>query len=134
MSSLQSIPFRTIEHDNVAMHAFGGFPYLVTWIAPGLHHLLLLPALEEEMLVEAALAQWTANRLPTCLCLDWDRSVFINDDGEPPPADDIPYASLTVSGLIHPRTALGGRADKIESGSGGNVSIGDAPSSFVSRV
>lgn len=102
MSSLQSIPFRTIEHNDVAMHAFGGFPYLVTRIASGLQHLLLLPDLEEEMLVEAALAQWTANQLPTCLCLDWDRSVFINEDREPAAADDIPYASLTVYGLIRP--------------------------------
>ena len=102
MSSLQTIPFRTIEHDNVAMHAFGGFPYLVTRIAPGLHHVLLMPAFEEQSLLEAALAQWTANRLPTCLCLDWERSVFLDQNSEPAPGDGVPYASLTLTGLLRP--------------------------------
>jgi hypothetical protein len=102
MSNLQSIPFRTIEHDDVAMHAFGGFPYLVTKVTAGLHHLLLLPAVDEERLLEAARAQWAANRLPSCLCLDWDRSVFLQGDGVPSPADDVPYATLTLTGFIRP--------------------------------
>ena len=119
MSSLQTIPFRTIEHEKAAMHAFGGFPYLVTWIAQGLHHVLLLPALEEPSLLEAARAQWTANRLRTCLCLDWEGSVFFDQNHDQAPKDHVPYAALTLTGLLrltpirHEQPWPDGRAEQL---------------------
>ena len=119
MSSLQTFPFRTIKGGNHAIHAFGGFPYLVTRIAAGFHHVLLLPALEEPSLLEAARAQWTANRLRTCLCLDWERSFFLDENCEPDPANFVPYASLTLTGRLrltpirHEQPRPDGRAEQL---------------------
>ena len=82
---------------------FEGFPYLVTRIVPGLHHIILLPrgGTAVEYLGFARL-QSEYNRLPTCLAVSTDRCVYFPADGNPYASANLPRAGTIVSEALKP--------------------------------
>jgi hypothetical protein len=61
---------------------FGGFPYLVTKVVPGLYHIIVLPdELDEDRLVDIARRQASANVLETCLVCAADSAFYIDTAG-----------------------------------------------------
>lgn len=106
MTDLSAVPFRTLDIDGTLVHAFGGFPYLVTKVASALYHVTLLPPGPAERLVHSAYTQWEANRLDICLCLDWDKVVFVQGLGRLHAAVHLPYASLTLADAILPGSSI----------------------------
>jgi hypothetical protein len=107
MSDISAVPFRTVNIDGVPSHAFGGFPHLITRIAQGFHHITLLPQGSVADLAHSAFLQWAANRLPVCLCLDWDVVVFVQRYGLHQPSTRLPYAPVYVADAIHPCPHIG---------------------------
>lgn len=70
-----------LRRDHLALPIFDGFPYLVTRIAGAMHHLIPLPRLDAERLIQIAVRQYAANRLPTCLVAADDTALFIDEGG-----------------------------------------------------
>lgn len=82
---------------------FTGFPYILTHVVKGFHHVILLPAdFGRADLEEIALRQVLANRLMTCLVLGETDCVYYGLDGTAMPSRDIPRFSLGCSGRLFP--------------------------------
>jgi hypothetical protein len=82
---------------------FRGFPYLVSRIVAGLHHIIPLPlsdAFEFPRLREIARIQTRLNQLPTCLVLSSEACLFIWPDGREIPSCEIPNAPHVEFGKL----------------------------------
>ncbi len=78
-------------------------PYVLTWVSPGLCHMLLLPqAMPLEDMTMLAILQSTRNDLPCCLSLGWGQNTIF----EGPSADHARLAASrirsVVEGKLHP--------------------------------
>lgn len=88
--------------DLLSAGIFDGFPYLATKVEGPLRHLMLLPEdWEAGELLDLAIAQEAANRLPTCLALSANQC-FLIDDGEVLETAMPPIAGMAVSGRLRP--------------------------------
>lgn len=141
-----SAPAPTAEAPPAKAPRFDGYPYLITPLSPGVFNLMLMPETwSDEMLIELARGQATANQLKACLALGPDRTVYANVDGALRFWPLLPASFIVESGaLLAPvefeQTAhFIDRAERLEhfvrslqsrSGSGyGNETRGGAPSS-----
>jgi hypothetical protein len=100
---------------------FDGYPYLVTRVVPTLLHVILLPRnLSRDALIDAGREQACANKLPTCLVLSEDRSVFFDVDGgqhssgSPPRADNLVTDKLKPAIPLSESIELTKRAKRLE--------------------
>lgn len=82
--------------------AFDSFPYLVVRVVPALYQILLLPAEPPQgYLYALAYKQVTANRLPVCLTLDANSSLYFDGSGQSAFSASIPRGgSVVTSGLL----------------------------------
>lgn len=81
-----------LRRDYLALPIFDGFPYLVTQITTVMHHLIPLPRLDAERLIQIAARQYAANRLPTCLVGAEDTALFVSEGGME--FGDVPRCSI----------------------------------------
>lgn len=82
---------------------FTGFPYLLTHVVQGFHHIILLPAeFGRRDMEELARRQVLANQLMTCLVLGEADCVYYSLDGTGTPSPDIPPHSLCCAGRLFP--------------------------------
>lgn len=81
---------------------FDGYPYLMTRLAPALYNLIVLPAREEDRLIDLAQAQVWANRLPAALVLGERRAVFSGVDGSPSVSAEPPRGGIVIAGHLAP--------------------------------
>ena len=86
---------------------FRGFPYLVTRIAPPLHHLILLPR-NWNFVQHFGFAQQQvhANRLRTCLVFTPDLCIYFDEDGTAQISTDVPQGADIVSGRLAPAVPI----------------------------
>jgi hypothetical protein len=81
---------------------FGGFPYLVTRVAPTMYHIIVLPdELDPDRLVDIARLQASANALPTCLVCAADSALYIGTDGRESRGEP-PRGGVVVTGRLQP--------------------------------
>lgn len=96
MTSTSEFSYRSTTIRGATAHASGGFPYLVTRICSGFHHVIPLPRLPLDDLCERAARQHDANRLPTCLAIAWDNAVGFGADSACTLLETVPFASFTL--------------------------------------
>jgi hypothetical protein len=99
----------SISAENSRSHegppAFGGFPYMATYVVSGLNHIILLPMSEDYgifRLRDIARAQAGLNRLPTCLVINWDQCLYVRPDGTEQDSTNIPKAAWVEYGKLLP--------------------------------
>lgn len=97
---------KTEEETNVQEIGFGpdnrynDYPYIVTKIEGALQHICLLSEkLSTEELLEAAVHQEAANKLPTCLVVAKDDCYFINN-GKVERSNVLPFTTLRAYGRL----------------------------------
>lgn len=81
---------------------FDGFPYWTTRVAPGIHHVTVLPRADQSMLEEATALQVGINRLPICLVLDEHYGFSVDVGGQAQPTSDPPRGGRLFAGYLAP--------------------------------
>jgi hypothetical protein len=81
---------------------FEGFPYLVTRVVPTVYHVILIPDLRAEDLVELARHQAHANHLPTSLVLQVHSALYIGTDACESWGDSPPTGGIIVTDRLQP--------------------------------
>jgi hypothetical protein len=81
---------------------FEGFPYLVTRVVPTMYHVILIPDLRAEDLVELARHQAHANHLPTSLVLQVHLALYIGTDACESWGDSPPTGGIIVTERLQP--------------------------------
>lgn len=81
---------------------FDGFPYWTTRVAPGIHHVTVLPRAEESVLEEATALQVSINRLPISLVLGEHDGFYVDVSGHAQPTSDPPRGGYLFAGYLAP--------------------------------
>jgi hypothetical protein len=87
----------------IAPPHYQGFPYLVSNVVAGLHHIIPLPLsadFQYPRLRQVARIQAKLNQLPTCLVLSSEACLYIRPDLNEHPSSDIPSAEQIEWGKI----------------------------------
>jgi len=92
---------RFYRERKLASQTFGSFPYLSTRIFPSLYNINLYPSeLSEPDLVEIALKQVDANKLPACLVFSWNRGLWFDGLGSENMNALIPKGGMILNGRL----------------------------------
>ena len=78
---------------------FDGYAYLVTRVVPTLYHIAVLPPGSIAESSDIAHRQFQANKLPTCLVVAQDRSLFL-DHGKAEWTNCIPRGGIPVANRL----------------------------------
>ena len=92
---------RTLIPEAAQRPSFDGYPYLLTRLLPGLHHVIVLPGeISSLQLVELAEQQFEANKLDMCLVLSSERCVYYRPGADAKLSTTLPTGGAIVGGRL----------------------------------
>lgn len=94
-------PSRFFRERKKAFQTFQSFPYLSTRVFPALYNINLYPrGLSESNLIELARQQVSANKLPACMVLGWNRGLWFDGAGYETWRTFIPKGGAILDGKL----------------------------------
>lgn len=105
-AATESVPAPAVEQPALPP-LFGGFPYMLSVLSPGVVNLQVLPSeLTDDELIAVVRAQVTANVTTGCLALGPDRAVYFQPDGAARVHPRVPRIWCVEIGVLEPPCAF----------------------------